>query len=881
MFGRWIGRECSCLGPYDFWTQYESQNRVSQTENDRFPEKARNQIAKRSGWLCSVPCCRKPTVASGTTMGDAAHISSKAPRCARYDASLTSDFRKSPENGIWLCSNHHRIVDSTPEKFTIGLLREWKADAEAHALRLVQEAASSQCPKSSKPSRDELSASLRAAAAVDLEVFRRLASWPRERTTQIRVASRRDKTIGPRELAELLTTLGDLVLVGEPGIGKTTTVFQVAEAAIENEYAIPLIVRLGDWSTEESPLVKGILERPAFANLTEDHLHDVAARLGVALLLDGWNELDRATRRKARTQIARLEAEQPNLSILITTRNQKLDVPIGGIRADLCPLSEVEQIDMARSLDGTSGERCVEQAWAAGLRELTAIPLYLNTMVLHAKKAGQVTTKEKVMRSLVSAYETDVQRDGALGELTGGMHERFLIDLAVTAIREGSTALTEHQARKSISQTASALESEGQITQLPQPDAAIGALIGHHVLVQLRESAGCKFHHHQIQEWYASQFVERLMLGSITDAATGIQLKAEVFNQRSWEESILFACERIAHNVGQGQDACAKAILGAFEVDPMLAAEMVYRSTDEVWQRISREIQSPVSRWHIPGKVDRALRFMIRSGRHEFLDYVWPLITHEDIEVRYHALRVAKCFRVSILGDHAVDRVKALPTPIRRTVIEEIAFSGDYEGLRLVTSLAQVEVDPEVKASAAEALDFRGASQALERVLKDADERTIDLLAGRAFIDGVMDERAEARLVAARERLREKASRNHEQISRFLRGPENEAEAAELETVIAKMDLNPTNVRAVDLLHRASRRFPEAVSEGILRRIRHERSIPFGPERFLAGNGLAYEDESLVKIALSPGRSDGRGRAVVRALGPGAIGRLIDRLFEL
>ena len=101
-------------------------------------------------------------------------------------------------------------------------------------------------------------------------------------------------------------------------------------------------------------------------------------------------------------------------------------------------------------------------------------------------------------------------------------------------------------------------------------------------------------------------------------------LKAEVFNQPAWEEAILFACERLARGDQKQQEACGAAILAAFEVDPILAAEMIFRSTEHVWARIGSTIQALVGRWHTPGKVDRALRFMltraapnfsIRSGR--------------------------------------------------------------------------------------------------------------------------------------------------------------------------------------------------------------------------------------------------------------------------
>ena len=91
-------------------------------------------------------------------------------------------------------------------------------------------------------------------------------------------------------------------------------------------------------------------------------------------------------------------------------------------------------------------------------------------------------------------------------------------------------------------------------------------------------------------------------------------------------EAILFACERLARGEQNQQEACCTSILAAFEVDPMLAAQIIFRSTDTIWACVSSEIQELVGRWHSPGKIDRALRFMISMGRPEFFNQVSLLL---------------------------------------------------------------------------------------------------------------------------------------------------------------------------------------------------------------------------------------------------------------
>src|SRR5262249_20791802 len=70
-------------------------------------------------------------------IGVAAHITAAAPGGPRYDPSLTSEERKSLENGIWLCQTCSVRIDRDAAKYTTELLREWKQDAEAASDREI------------------------------------------------------------------------------------------------------------------------------------------------------------------------------------------------------------------------------------------------------------------------------------------------------------------------------------------------------------------------------------------------------------------------------------------------------------------------------------------------------------------------------------------------------------------------------------------------------------------------------------------------------------------------------------------------------------------------------------------------------------------------
>ena len=200
----------------------------------------------------------------------------------------------------------------------------------------------------------------------------------------------------------------------------------------------------------------------------------------------------------------------------------------------------------------------------------------------------------------------------------------------------------------------------------PEPREVLEALVDHHVLIHVGEPLSYSFQHQQIQEWYASHFVEGLMSRSIGDEQSRNVLKVEVLDQRAWEEPILFACERLARGNEAQQEACGKAILVALAVDPILSAEMIYRSTDAVWQRVRPNVLDYIDHWHSPGTVDRAVSFMVTSGREDFQEYVWPLMTHEDDQVQIATVRSGRRFRPSILGINGVDRIRTLPAKTSR-----------------------------------------------------------------------------------------------------------------------------------------------------------------------------------------------------------------------
>ncbi len=109
---------------------------------DDFTESTKKLLVERVGYICSNPFCRRVTVGpqiggeKTVNIGEAAHICAASPGGKRYDPEMTSDKRKSVDNGIWMCRTcrtHAALIDRDEKYFTVEMLKKWKEDAEREA----------------------------------------------------------------------------------------------------------------------------------------------------------------------------------------------------------------------------------------------------------------------------------------------------------------------------------------------------------------------------------------------------------------------------------------------------------------------------------------------------------------------------------------------------------------------------------------------------------------------------------------------------------------------------------------------------------------------------------------------------------------------------
>jgi hypothetical protein len=88
------------------------------------------RLFAKSGNRCAFPDCQVHISEEKTIIGQVCHIEADKPGGPRYNSAQTDEERQAFENLILMCANHHKVIDSNPETYTVARLKEIKASHE-------------------------------------------------------------------------------------------------------------------------------------------------------------------------------------------------------------------------------------------------------------------------------------------------------------------------------------------------------------------------------------------------------------------------------------------------------------------------------------------------------------------------------------------------------------------------------------------------------------------------------------------------------------------------------------------------------------------------------------------------------------------------------
>lgn len=111
-------------------------------DRDEFSAEVKRALAERAGHRCSFPSCPVVTIGpsnegekSVSKTGMACHIAaaSSGPGARRYVSTMSKEERTAIKNGIWMCYDHGKMIDTDDQRFTIPMLEKWREFAESRA----------------------------------------------------------------------------------------------------------------------------------------------------------------------------------------------------------------------------------------------------------------------------------------------------------------------------------------------------------------------------------------------------------------------------------------------------------------------------------------------------------------------------------------------------------------------------------------------------------------------------------------------------------------------------------------------------------------------------------------------------------------------------
>lgn len=859
-------------------------------------------MAARVGHHCSNPRCVRPTSGPAVeeertiNVGVAAHICAAAPGGMRYDPDMSPQARSSEANGIWMCQTCSKLIDSDIERYTVDVLRQWKKSALDHALEGI---AGGEAPGMIRPdgtpdeadrfflkglglpTEDAVEAvqdRLRQGAAQDIAAFRASRRLP-PHTVELRLlltGSKNHRSMSLESLGSLTTLSGVVSLVSSGGTGKSTTLIQLAERMCAVGGPVPVYVPLGEWSGRNH-LFDFVTERNAFCMFRRQHLMQLAYWGKLTLLLDGWNELSPGSRLQAINSLEGLSRDYPQLGIVMSSRRK--ESVMSGPVVHVMPLTTAQQAEIATAALGDNGMKLLARAThARAIRDLTNVPLYLNALLATETGSALPATKEALLSLLVQQHTSSPAQIERVQAATHGFVDEILRSLADYATQFGKIVIPARDANTVVSNTLRSLAEAGQLAPGLPPIPVIDALVAVHLLIRSAgDQAPISFQHQLFQEWFASVQVESLIKESSTGSDQARQeLREKVLDNPMWEESILFACERLSRVDLDGVRAVSNVVVETLGIDPILAAVMINRSASQVWEQVKQTVLDFIAAWHISGTLDRAARFMVISGRPEFADEIWAIICNGDLH-HTDIFDAGSLLDLNVLGTDREARILALPVPQRTALLTCIIQYGNYEDLELATTVAMNEPDPNLIMDVLAILDFREGDSQIKRIMGVAADLIWSTLAERdpqfRFADTTLGQRFEQE--------RSKAWNTNPSWLQF-QACRNSISEAEVETRIAPAleHLEPSSERSEDAIADLYKRFPRAVSDALVTRIANGGWISFDVRRYV-GADACIDSEAIVETALDPETPPKRLANIAATMGSRAIGTLLEQAFEI
>ncbi len=401
------------------------------------------------------------------------------------------------------------------------------------------------------------------------------------------------------------------VLLGEPGGGKTTTIWKLAadlvDTALKDRKApIPLLIRLGKWTEAGQPLHVFITSQLGDLGAFLDKL---LSEKHAALLLDGLNEMPAGQQEEKYPEVRRLIERHPDLLAVVSCREQDYRNDLDFDRINITPLDPTRIREFAgRYLGAGKGEalfwrlaggddvRATWETWqkvGAGFELFwTATDIPRENPNVYGSTSAQedqiwrekVCSKHSMMELARNPYMllmlTSVYAEQ--GELPENRGELFQLFVRTLLEREKIPEIEQAPLTDGLASVAYQMQirraddNEGgnALTVLPQEE--VKALLSDRLLYLaagasiLSVGEQVRFTHQLLQEYFAARHMDNeISTGRLK--ATGIWKPDRWWERTNWEEAAILLA-------GLYSDDCTPVVEWVAQANPEVAGMCVTRS---------------------------------------------------------------------------------------------------------------------------------------------------------------------------------------------------------------------------------------------------------------------------------------------------------------
>ena len=184
-------------------------------------------------------------------------------------------------------------------------------------------------------------------------------------------------------------TSGRLLILGQPGAGKTTMMLELAEELVERakegKEAVPVVVNLASWAKHGGPLQKWLEEEalPDTLNIDSSTARAITQEGDLLLLLDGLDEVKASKRSACIAEINKYLKKHGRMVVCSRTREyeqsaERLELEKAAQIEPLTPETFIQELKRVPKTDGLRAMLRKDDA----LRELATTPLMWSVMLL-------------------------------------------------------------------------------------------------------------------------------------------------------------------------------------------------------------------------------------------------------------------------------------------------------------------------------------------------------------------------------------------------------------------------------------------------------------------------------------------------------------------